>query len=116
MNIETLQLTAGSFSSLIFIFANITMLAKVWRTKDVDSFSLTMVVLNNVGNIVYWLYVSSLPIGPIWFTHTFYTVSTLMLLAWCLKYRGKRDYFRKDNARRDYGDLTHTGEFSGLHV
>jgi hypothetical protein len=31
------------------------------------------------GNAIYWVYVSSLPVGPIWFLHAFSTVSALLM-------------------------------------
>ena len=43
-------------------------------------------VLATVGNAINSLYVFSLPLGPIWFLHTFYLISTAFMLGWYLRY------------------------------
>ncbi|MEP7293527.1 MAG: hypothetical protein ABI835_17205 [Chloroflexota bacterium] len=80
MDIQTLQIAAGGVSSFFFISSNLPMLLKAFKTKNLRSYSLSNLVLNNVGNLIYWLYVSSLPIGPVWFMHTFYTITTALML------------------------------------
>lgn len=84
---EHLQLIAGSVSSLIFITGTLNMVVKAWLTKDMASYSISALVLNNIGNLIYWLYIVSLPLGPIYLLHGFYTVTTIFLLAWALLYR-----------------------------
>jgi uncharacterized protein with PQ loop repeat len=84
-----IQLLAGSLSSMIFALGTLNMVYKAWRTKDMQSYSLAMLVLNNVGNLVYWIYVMSLPFGPIHVLHSFYTVTTLLMLGWWFMYRHK---------------------------
>ena len=86
MELQTLQIVAGSVSSFFFITSNLPMLLKAFRTKNLHSYSLTNLVLNNIGNIIYWLYISSLPIGPIWFMHTFYTLTTALMLLGYIRY------------------------------
>jgi uncharacterized protein with PQ loop repeat len=86
MEFQTVQIVAGSISSFFFISSNLPMLVKAFKTKNLRSYSLTHLVLNNIGNLIYWLYVSSLPIGPIWFMHTFYTLTTLLMLVGYLHY------------------------------
>jgi len=39
-----------------------------------------------VGNAVYTVYVASLPLGPIWFLHSFYVLSTALMLLWHLRH------------------------------
>ena len=63
------------------------MLAKAARTKDLGSYSLGNVGLINIGNLVHTPYVLSLPAGPLWALHTFYVVSSALMLAWCVRYR-----------------------------
>ena len=87
MDLKTLQMVAGSISSLMFICANIPMLLKAYHTKDLHSYSLSNIVLVNIGNLVYWFYVSSLPFGPIWLLHSFYTLTMILLLFWFIRYR-----------------------------
>lgn len=86
MEFQAVQIVAGSISSLFFISSNLPMLLKAFKTKNLRSYSLSTLVLNNIGNLIYWLYVSSLPIGPIWFMHTFYTITTLLMLVGYLCY------------------------------
>ncbi len=83
---------AGFASSAIFIGSNLRMLSKAFKTKDLSSYSLGHLVLGNVGNTVYWLYVSTLPLGPVWFLQGFFsTVSALMLFCY-LRY--EKNWFR----------------------
>lgn len=82
-----IQMVAGSIAGLIFAAASWNMLVKAWRTKDLSSYSLGQIVLNNVGNLFYWLYVISLPLGPIYFMHGFFTLASLLMLIWYFYYR-----------------------------
>ncbi len=86
MNMQTVQIVAGSISSFLFITSNVPMLLKAFKTKNMRSYSLTNILLNNVGNLIYWLYISSFPLGPIWVMHTFYTLTTALMLVWYLRY------------------------------
>ena len=56
------------------------MLWKVYRARNVRSFSWLNVLMVNIGNLLYWFYVINLPFGPIWMLHTFYTVASGILL------------------------------------
>lgn len=84
---EQVQVVAGSLAGLIFAAASWNMAAKAWRTKDLRSYSRGQVVLNNVGNLLYWLYVVSLPFGPIYFMHGFCTLVWVLMLIWYFAYR-----------------------------
>ncbi len=79
---------AGFISTALFAVGNLPMLAKAFRTKNLASYSLGNILLSNVGNIIYSLYVFALPPGPIWLLHSFYLVSTGLMLVWYLKYQG----------------------------
>ncbi|MCB0173046.1 MAG: hypothetical protein KDJ97_21140 [Anaerolineae bacterium] len=81
---------AGIISSLIFAGSNIPMLWKVYRTHDVRSYSWLNVLMINIGNLIYWLYVSTMPFGPIWVLHTFYTVSSGVLLTLFVRFHTGR--------------------------
>lgn len=63
------------------------MLLKAARTHEVASYSLANITLANIGNAVHSLYVFHLPPGPIWFLHSFYVVSSALMLYWYLRYR-----------------------------
>jgi hypothetical protein len=80
METQQLSLFAGTISTTVFAASNVPMLYKAFKTGDLRSYSLTMLVLNNLGNGVHWLYIVALPVGPIWFMHGFYTISTAIML------------------------------------
>jgi uncharacterized protein with PQ loop repeat len=84
---EQIQMVAGSIAGLIFAAASWNMLVKAWRTKDLSSYSFGQIALNNVGNLFYWLYVISLPFGPIYLMHAFFTIVSLLMLVWYFAYR-----------------------------
>lgn len=86
MDVQSVQLIAGSFSSLLFITANFPMLVKAYRTRDLRSYSLSNLLLINVGNVLYWAYISQFPLGPIWFLHSFYTLTSAVMLVWYFRY------------------------------
>jgi hypothetical protein len=77
---------AGIISSLVFAASALPMLVKAHRTRDLQSYSLGNLVLGNAGNAVHTVYVVSLPFGPIWFLHSFYTVSSLAVLGYYLRH------------------------------
>ena len=72
---------AGVVSTLLFLGSNLPMVVRAARTRDLRSYSRGNLVMTNVGNAVYTVYVLSLPAGPIWLLHLVYTaVSAFMLL------------------------------------
>lgn len=109
MTFEQVQLLAGSVSSVIFMSGTLSMLVKTWHTHDVDSYSLTSLLLNNAGNLVYWVYVLSLPFGPVYFLHGFYTVATVLMLVWYFLYRQNPQL--KEDIRERVQRITQTMEF-----
>lgn len=82
-----MKIIAGTISTMIFTISSLPMLIKARTTKNLRSYSLCNLVLSNLGNIIHWLYVISLPLGPIWFLHGFATLSTILMLVWFLKFR-----------------------------
>ncbi len=87
MNIN-LPTIAGFVSTALFALGALPMLAKAFRTRDLASYSLGNILLSNIGNIIYSIYVFQLPPGPVWLLHSFYLVSTGLMLVWYLKYEG----------------------------
>lgn len=81
-----LAVLAGTASTALFIASTLPMLAKARRTRDLASYSLGNLLLANVGNLVHSVYVLSLPLGPIWALHGFYTATSLTMLAWFVRY------------------------------
>ncbi len=77
---------AGAVSTAIFAASALPMLIKAFRTKDLKSYSLPNIALSNVGNVIHSMYVYSLPPGPIWVLHSFYLVTTALMLLWYLRY------------------------------
>jgi uncharacterized protein with PQ loop repeat len=83
----SLSVLAGSVSTVVFVASALPMLVKAARTKDLGSYSVGNLVLANLGNLVYAVYVFSLPAGPIWALHSFYMVSSFAMLVMWLNYR-----------------------------
>jgi hypothetical protein len=90
MDTQSLQIVAGSISTLLFITSSVPMLLKVFRTKNLRSYSLSNMVLTNAGNLIHWLYISQLPFGPIWLLHSFYTLTSAIMLVWYLRFEVAR--------------------------
>ena len=86
MSVDDVSVAAGSLAAALFAVSTLPMMAKARRTRDVRSYSLGNIVLGNVGNLVYTVYVLHLPIGPIWALHAFHTVTTALMLYWYLRY------------------------------
>ena len=84
MNVSVL---AGMVSTALFAASYLPMLAKALRTRDLDSYSLGYLALSNVANAVHFVYVFSLPLGPIWALHCFYVAASALLLIWVLRFR-----------------------------
>jgi uncharacterized protein with PQ loop repeat len=82
-----IPILAGMISTVVFAVSNLPMLRKALRTRDVSSYSLSSMAMINAANVVYSLYVFSLPIGPIWALHTFYVISCGIMLVLCLRTR-----------------------------
>jgi len=84
---ELVAFIAGIISSVMFVSSHVPMLLKAYRTRDLHSYSSLNIVLINIGNLIYWLYIIKLPLGPIWLLHTFYTLSSgLLLILYCRLY------------------------------
>lgn len=79
---------AGFVSTALFTLGTLPMLTKAFRTKNLASYSLGNILMSNVGNILYAIYVIHLPLGPIWFLHAYNSLSTGLMLVWYLKYEG----------------------------
>ena len=79
---------AGFISTALFTLGTLPMLTKAFRTKNLASHSLGNILMSNVGNLIYSIYVFHLPPGPIWFLHGYNLLSTGLMLVWYLKYEG----------------------------
>lgn len=86
-----LPVIAGMISTVVFAFSTLPMLLKAFQTKDLRSYSLGNILLSNVGNVIHSIYVFSLPPGPIWLLHTFYLVTTGLMLIWYVRYEWRPD-------------------------
>ena len=71
------------------------MLVKAGRTKDLASYSLGNILLANIGNLTYAVYVFSLPLGPVWALHGFHLGATGLMLFWYVRHARRRP--RTDN-------------------
>jgi len=83
---RTIPVLAGSVSTAIFVCSTLPMLVKAARTKDLSSYSLGNILLSNLGNLIHSIYVFHLPAGPVWALHTFYLLSTGLMLLWYMRY------------------------------
>ena len=92
MDSHSLPILAGFASSTIFISSNLPMLFKAFKTKDLGSYSLGHLTLGTLGNLIYWLYVISLPLGPVWFLQAFFTLASASMLFCYLRY--EKNWFR----------------------
>lgn len=90
----SLPTIAGFISAGLFALGTLPMLAKAFRTKNLASYSLGNILMSNVGNVIYSLYVFNLPLGPIWFLHGFNLLSAGLMLVWYVKYEGLLDRMR----------------------
>lgn len=81
-----LPVLAGIASTAIFAGSTMPMLIKAFRTRDLASYSLGNLLLANLGNAVYSLYVISLEPGPLWALHGFNLTSTAFMLVWYLRF------------------------------
>ena len=81
----TLPMLAGTAATIVFVASVLPMLHKAFRTRDLSSYSFGNIALANLGNAVHSVYVFSLPPGPIWVLHTFYLVSSGLMLCWYLR-------------------------------
>ena len=94
MDTQSLALLAGTLSTLMFVTSNFPMLVKAFKTQDLRSYSLTHIALSNLGNLIHWIYVASLPVGPIWFLHGFFTVTTALMLVCYMRFQQRARFAR----------------------
>jgi uncharacterized protein with PQ loop repeat len=79
---------AGFISTGLFAVGTLPMLTKAFRTRDLSSYSLGNILMSNIGNVIYSIYVFNLPLGPVWFLHTYNVFTTGLMLVWYLRYEG----------------------------
>src|SRR5829696_726447 len=111
LDMAGVALVAGSVSTVLFAVSTLPMLIKAARTKELNSYSRGNLVLANVGNAVHSIYVLQLPAGPIWALHSFYVVTSALMLIWHLRYASRAPRsdgapsstggFHDDRTRRD---------------
>jgi hypothetical protein len=89
MEFESIQVVAGFASTAIFISSKLPMLSKAFRTRDMRSYSFGHIGLSVSGNLINWLYVVSLPLGPIWLLQGFFTLADLLMLGCYLAFEVK---------------------------
>lgn len=89
MEFQRLAVLAGTISTTLFAARQIPMLIRARRTRDLHSYSPLNLVLANLGNGFHWIYVVSLPFGPIWFLHGFFTIVTALMLLWYVEQQGR---------------------------
>lgn len=95
----SLPVIAGTISTVIFALSMLPMLLRAAHTKDLTSYSLGNIALSNVGNVIHSVYVFDLPVGPVWALHSFYLVSTALMLVWYVRYVLLRRYTELPTSR-----------------
>jgi uncharacterized protein with PQ loop repeat len=98
MEQEAIYIIAGLTSSVLFASSKLPMLLKAYRTRDLKSYSFGHIMLSNTGNAIYWLYVTSLPLGPIWLLQGFFTMADMLLLLCYVRYQRVEAPSRTGNA------------------
>lgn len=94
MDTTSVPLLAGIASTAIFAGSTLPMVAKAFRTRDLSSYSLGNLILINVGNTIYSVYVFALPPGPIWGLHIFYMTSSAAMLVGFLRLESRSSTLR----------------------
>jgi hypothetical protein len=98
---------AGIVSTGIFAMSTMPMVLKAARTRDLSSYSGGNLLLSNLGNVLYAIYVFSMPMGPAWALYGFnLTVSATMLVYW-LQYRTPRPRTKIATANTGADAVTH---------
>src|SRR6185369_12143485 len=97
MSAHTVPVLAGVASTLIFVVSTLPMMVKALRSRDLLSYSAGNIALANVGNVVHSVYVFSLPPGPIWSLHSFYLVSSGLMLVLYVRFAVRRPPHRPAN-------------------
>lgn len=85
---ELIPITAGLVSTAIFVMAGLPRLLKALRLRDMHSYSPLDLGLVLAGEAIYWVYVSSLPFGPVWLLQIFYTGVAVAMCTCYLRFQG----------------------------
>ncbi len=102
MEFESVQILAGFASTAIFASSKVPMLTKAIKTRDLHSYSLSHIGLSVSGNLINWLYVISLPLGPIWLLQGLFTFADLVMLGCYIVFERQaksRSRWRRDRLR-----------------
>lgn len=91
MDVRAMALVAGSASTALFVLSYLPMLVRAVRTRDLRSYSRPSLVIANVGNVIQAGYILSLPMGPLWFLHGFYLISSALMLGLHLRHGRPHD-------------------------
>jgi hypothetical protein len=87
---SNLPLIAGTISTGIFAMSTMPMVVKAARTQDLSSYSGGNLVLSNLGNVLYAIYVFSMPMGPAWALYGFNLAVSATMLVYRIRYRTPR--------------------------
>ena len=90
MDTTQLPIIAGLISTTLFVLSNFPVLFRAFQTKDLSSYSFTHILLSNIGNLTYWVYIVSLPFGPVWLLHGFFTITTALMLGGYLYFQQRQ--------------------------
>lgn len=86
MDITRIAPMLGVVATVLFVISQAPMLVKAARTRDLDSYSGSNLVIANIGNVAQSGYIITLPMGPVWALHGFNTIASGCMLYWWLRY------------------------------
>jgi len=87
MSLHDAGVIAGTVSTALFVSSYLPMLVTAARTRDLRFYRPGHLVIAIVGNLVHTVYLLSLPPRPVWLLHTFYLLSSAVMLLWWWRYR-----------------------------
>ena len=84
MDSNGLQVLVGYLCTSIFMLSRVPMLLKAIHTRDLRSYSPAHLLMSTCANLLFWIYVVGLPIGPVWILQIFFTITDVTMLALCV--------------------------------
>ena len=84
MDFNRLQILVGYLCASIFMLSRVPMLLKAIHTRDLRSYSPAHLVMSTCANLLFWIYVVGLPIGPVWILQIFFTITDVTMLTLCV--------------------------------
>ena len=84
MDFNGMQILVGYLCTSIFMLSRVPMLLKAMHTRDLRSYSPAHLVMSACANLLFWIYIVGLPIGPVWILQVFFTITDVTMLTLCV--------------------------------